>query len=323
MRKGMNAQCETEERASQSRSAAAMRKLRKYWPYYVMLAVPVAYLIMFHWAPMGGLIIMFKDYKMRKGIYGSPWLKPWYDNFLRAFESPVFRRALINTVTISLKRIAFGFPCPIILAILLHELPFRRLKKVTQTVSYLPTFLSWVILGGIIRTLLSPSTGAINAVIKFFGGQPIHFLARPEMFQGILVITSIWQSVGMGSILYLAALTAVDKNLEEAALIDGATRFQSILHVTIPCIMPVIVIQLILTMSGVISGNFDQVFNLYNEAVKNTGEIIETYTYKVGITDMSYGYAAAVNFFQSVVALIIVLLTNAAAKKIDEDNALF
>lgn len=323
MRKQKTAQNTIEEQVTRSRSSEAMRKLRKYWPYYVMLAIPIVYLIIFQWIPIGGQIIMFKDYKMRKGIYASPWLNPWYDNFLRAFGSPVFRRALKNTVVISLKRIAFGFPCPIILAILLHELPFRRLKKVTQTVSYLPTFLSWVILGGIIRNLLSPSTGALNAIIKFFGGKPIHFLAQPEMFQGILVISSIWASVGMGSILYLAALTAVDRNLEEAALIDGASRFQSIWHVTIPCIMPVIVIQLILTMSGVMSGNFDQVFNLYNKAVLSTGEIIETYTYKVGIGDMNYGYAAAVNFFQNVVGLIVVLMTNAAAKKIDEDNALF
>ena len=307
-----------------SHSASKFKKnFQKYWAFYLMLMIPITYLMIFHWGPMKGLVIMFKDYKMRKGIQDSPWLDPWYDNFVWAFESPVFRRAVKNTISISLKRILIGFPCPIILAILLHELPFPRLKKVVQTTSYLPNFLSWVILGGIVRNVLSPSTGALNAIITFFGGEPIHFLAEVEMFQGILVITGIWQSVGMSSIMYLAALTAVSKELQEAARIDGATRFQSILHVTIPCIMPVIVIQLILSMSGVLSGNFDQVFNLYNDVVVSKGEIIETYTYKVGLVDLNYAYAAAINFFQNVVALIVVLVTNAIAKKVDEGNALF
>lgn len=320
-RKGMVAA--EPERLEPRRGSKFKKNLKKYWAFYLMLMIPITYLLVFHYAPMKGLIIMFKDYKMRKGIEGSPWLDPWYDNFLWAFESPVFRRAVKNTVSISLKRLLIGFPCPIILAILLHELPFPRLKKITQTVSYLPNFLSWVILGGIVRNVLSPSTGALNAIITFFGGEPIHFLAQVDMFQGILVITGIWQSVGYSSILYLAALTAVDQNLQEAARIDGATRFQSILHVTIPCIMPVIVIQLILSMSGILSGNFDQVFNLYNSVVAAKGEIIETYTYNVGLVDLNYSYAAAINFFQNVVALIVVLITNAVAKKVDEDNALF
>ncbi|MBR2421879.1 MAG: sugar ABC transporter permease [Oscillospiraceae bacterium] len=311
------------ERLEPRRDSKFKKNLKKYWAFYLMLMIPITYLLVFHYAPMKGIIIMFKDYKMRKGIQDSPWLDPWYDNFVWALESPVFRRAVKNTVSISLKRLLIGFPCPIILALLLHELPFPRLKKVTQTVSYLPNFLSWVILGGIVRNVLSPSTGALNAIITFFGGEPIHFLAQVDMFQGILVITGIWQSVGYSSILYLAALTAVDQNLQEAARIDGATRFQSILHVTIPCIMPVIVIQLILSMSGILSGNFDQVFNLYNSVVAAKGEIIETYTYNVGLVDLNYSYAAAINFFQNVVALIVVLITNAVAKKVDEDNALF
>lgn len=320
-RKGMVA---AEPERLEPRCGSKFKKnLKKYWAFYLMLMIPITYLLVFHYAPMKGIIIMFKDYKMRKGIEGSPWLDPWYDNFVWALESPVFRRAVKNTVSISLKRLLFGFPCPIILALLLHELPFPRLKKITQTVSYLPNFLSWVILGGIVRNVLSPSTGALNAIITFFGGEPIHFLAQVDMFQGILVITGIWQTVGYSSILYLAALTAVDQNLQEAARIDGATRLQSILHVTIPCIMPVIVIQLILSMSGILSGNFDQVFNLYNSAVAAKGEIIETYTYNVGLVDLNYSYAAAINFFQNVVALIVVLVTNAVAKKMDEDNALF
>lgn len=299
------------------------KNFKKYWPFYLMLMVPISFLVIFHWIPMGGLVIMFKDYKMRLGIMDSPWMDPWYDNFAWAFESPVFRQAVWNTISISLKRLAIGFPCPIILALLLHELPFPRLKKITQTTSYLPNFLSWVILGGIVRNVLSPSTGALNAIITFFGGEPIHFLAQVDMFQGILVITGIWQSVGMSSILYLAALTAVDQSMQEAARIDGASRFQSILHVTIPCIMPVIVIQLILSMSGILSGNFDQVFNLYNDVVASKGEIIETYTYTVGLVDLNYSYAAAINFFQNMVALMVVLITNAIAKRVDEDNALF
>ncbi len=311
------------DRLDTARGAKFKKNFKKYWAFYLMLMIPIIYLLVFHYVPMKGIVIMFKDYKMRKGIQDSPWLDPWYDNFAWAFESPVFRRALRNTIVISLKRLLIGFPCPIILALLLHELPFPGLKKVTQTVSYLPNFLSWVILGGIIRNVLSPSSGALNAIITFFGGEPIHFLAQVDMFQGILVITGIWQSVGMSSILYLAALTAVDKNLQEAARIDGATRFQSIINVTLPCIMPVIVIQLILSMSGIMSGNFDQVYNLYNSLVAAKGEIIETYTYSVGLVDLNYSYAAAINAFQSVVAMIVVLFTNAIAKRVDEDNALF
>lgn len=299
------------------------KKLRKYWPYYMFLLPAVAYLLLMQWAPMGGLVIMFKDYKMKLGIQASPWLEPWYDSFLRCFESPTFRRALKNTLSIAFKRIIVGFPCPIIFAILLYELPFPRLKKVTQTVSYLPHFLSWVILGGIVRNLLSPSTGAVNAIVTALGFEPIHFLARPDLFQGVLVVTGIWQSVGMSTILYLAALSVVDQNMQEAARIDGATRFQTIWHVTIPCIMPVIVIQLILSMSGIVSGGFDQVFNLYNAAVYSTGDVIETYTYEVGMRDMDYAYSTAVNFFQNVVSFIVVLVTNSIAKRLDPDNALF
>lgn len=320
-RKGMVAA--EPERLEPRRTSKFKKNLQKYWAFYLMLSIPIIYLAIFHYAPMKGLIIMFKDYKMRKGIEGSPWLDPWYDNFAWALKSKVFRRAVGNTISISLKRLIIGFPCPIILAILLHELPFPRLKKITQTVSYLPNFLSWVILGGILRNVLSPSTGVLNAIITFFGGEPIHFLAQVDMFQGILVISGIWQSVGYASILYLAALTAVDKNLQEAARIDGATRFQSIIHVTLPCIMPVIVIQLILSMSGILSGNFDQVMNLINGIVSPKGQIIETYTYEVGLVDLNYSFSAAINFFQNVVALIVVLFTNALAKKVDSDSALF
>lgn len=320
-RKGMAAV--EPERLEPHRTSKFKKNLQKYWAFYLMLMIPITYLLVFHYAPMKGIIIMFKDYKMRKGIADSPWLDPWYDNFVWAFESPVFRRAVKNTIVISFKRLLFSFPAPIILAILLYELPYPRLKKITQTASYLPNFLSWIILGGIVRNILSPSTGALNAIITFFGGEPIHFLTQVDMFQGILVITGIWQSVGYASILYLAALTAVNKDLQEAARIDGATRLQSIFHVTIPCIMPVIVIQLILSMSGIMSGSFDQVFNLYNAAVLPKGEIIETYTYNVGLVDMDYAYAAAINFFQNVVSLIMVLTTNAIAKRVDEDNALF
>lgn len=311
------------ERLEPYRGAKIKKSVQKYWAFWVMLMIPVAYLIMFQWIPIKGLVIMFKDYKMRKGIQDSPWLDPWYDNFVWALGSPVFRRALKNTVAISLKRLLIGFPAPIILALLLHELPFHRLKKITQTVSYLPHFLSWVILGGIIRNLLSPSSGALNAIITFFGGEPIHFLAEVDMFQSILVITGIWQSVGYSSILYLAALTAVDQNLQEAARIDGASRLQSILHVTIPCIMPVIVIQLIFSMSGIMSGNFDQVFNLINGITAPKGQIIETYTYELGLENMMYSYSAAIGFFQNMVSLMMVLITNAIAKRFDEDNALF
>lgn len=319
-RKGMAAA--ESERLEAHRTSKIKKNLQKYWAFYLMLSIPVIYLIIFHYIPMKGLIIMFKDYKMRKGIAGSPWQDPWYKNFEWAFTSPVFFRAVKNTFLISIKSIGIGFCCPIILALLLHELPFPRLKKITQTISYLPNFLSWVIIGGIMRSILSPSSGALNAIITFFGGEPIHFLAEPGMFQWILVISGIWKGVGYSSILYLAALTAVNKDLQEAARIDGASRLQSIFHVTIPCIMPVIVIQFIFSMSGILSGSFDQVMNLYNNAVLSTADIIETYTYRVGLVDLDYSYSVAINFFQTVVAFIVVLITNALAKRADEDNAL-
>jgi putative aldouronate transport system permease protein len=212
----------------------------------------------------------------------------------------------------------FGFPAPIILAILLNEIPMARFKKVVQTISYLPHFVSWVILGGLFIQFLSPSTGPVNIVLQNIGLKPIDFLADKTWFRPILVITSIWKGAGWGSIIYLASLAGIDPQLYEAAEIDGAGRFRKMISITLPSLVPVITIMLIFSAGNLVKDDFDQIFNMYNASVYSVADVLSTYTYRVGLVDMRYSFSTAVGLFTNIISFVLIVTTNAVAKRVNE-----
>lgn len=293
---------------------------RRNVPFLIMLAVPLILLLIFSYGPMYGVLIAFKDYSPGLGIWESPWNQ--FDHFKRMFDDFTFTRALRNTLNISFWKLLIGFPAPIILALSLNELRFTRFKKLSQTVSYLPYFLSWVIVAAMMVEIFSPQRGIINSIISALGGTPIHFLASEKWFVPILVISDVWKGIGYGSIVYLAAITGVDPALYEAAELDGATRLQKMRHVTIPSIMPVILVMLILRVGGILSAGFDQVLNLYNPAVYSVGDIIDTYVYRIGLIDFNFDYSTAVGLFQNLAGLIMVGGSNWLVKKTTGQNVL-
>ena len=289
---------------------------RKNYVLTLMFIPVIAYYQIFKYAPMYGIVLAFKDYSIRKGILGSPWVG--FTVFEELFATHTFVRAFRNTVIISLLRWVFGFPMPIILALMLNELKNLRFKKTMQTISYLPHFLSWIILTGLFTQLLSPTNGPINYIISLLGGKPIYFLADNAWFRSTMVITGIWKEIGWGSIVYLATIAGIDTELYEAAECDGATRWQKMFRITLPLMKPTIVILLIMNCGSILEAGFDQIFNFYNSAVYETGDIIDTYVYRRGIGDMEYSISTAVGLFKNVIGFILVTGTNFIAKRLGE-----
>lgn len=277
----------------------------------IMITPVILYFLIFNYVPMIGLVIAFKNYVLSDGIFGSEWVG--LANFQRLFDSPDFPKAIRNTLTISLLRLFFGFAAPIILALLLNELRLALYKRVIQTVSYLPHFFSWVILGGIFIMMLS-GNGPINHVVKLIKGSAIPFLSEDYWFITILVVTGIWQSVGWGAIIYLAALSGINPDMYEAAMVDGAGRWKQVWHITIPSLMPTIITLFILSLGGILTAGFDQIYNLYNPMVYDVSDIIDTYVLR-RMMDMDLGLATAAGMFKSVVGLILIVGANAIAKK--------
>lgn len=284
-----------------------------------LLFLPViAYFVIFKYVPMYGVVIAFKDYYPRIGVFKSDWVG--FKNFEKLFSGIYFLPVLRNTLIISFAKLVFGFPAPILLCLLLNEVKNMRFKKLIQTISYLPHFIGWVVLAGIVKEVFSPSRGLVNYVIQEMGGDPIFFLGSKEWFRSILVGTSIWKGCGWGTIVYLAAVSGIDPQLYEAAELDGASRLQKIRHITLPCITPIIVIMFILKVGNVIDDDFDQIYNLLNAQVMAVGDVIETYTYRVGLQQMNYGYASAVGLFKNVIALILVTCSNKVSKKLSDSS---
>ncbi len=290
----------------------------RYYTLTLMFIPVIVYYIIFHYAPMYGIVLAFKDFSLRKGILRSPWVG--LAVFRRLFGTVTFTRAFRNTVIISLLRWVTGFPAPILLALMLNELKNLRYKKVVQTISYLPHFLSWIVLSGLFGQLLSPSNGAINYVITKLGGQSIYFLADNRYFRGTLVVTGIWKEIGWGTIVYLATIAGIDQELYEAADCDGANRWRKMWSITLPLMKPTIVILLIMNCGGLMSAGFDQVFNLYNARVYETADIIDTYVYRTGIGSMEYSLSTAVGLFKNVIGFFLVTGTNFIAKRLGEEG---
>ena len=290
---------------------------KKHFPLFLMFLPAVCYFVLFKYIPMYGIVIAFKQFNLAKGIFDSPWIG--LANFTKLFSNNLFMRALRNTVIISALKWIVGFPAPIIFSLLLNEIRNAPLKKTVQTISYLPHFLSWIVLSGIFTQLLSPGNGAVNYLLStLFGIKPIYFLASNAWFRSVLVITGLWKGVGWGTIIYLAAISSIPPELYEAADCDGASRFQKMLFITVPTIAPVITIQLILSTGNLLEAGFDQVFNLYNESVYETSDIIDTYVYRYGLQKMMYAETTAVGLIKNVIGFIIVLGTNALAKRIND-----
>lgn len=289
------------------------RDIKKNWPFLLMLLVPLVFLFIFSYGPMYGVLIAFKRYSPGLGIWGSPWNN--FDHFKRMFTDFTFIRALKNTIWISLLKLIFVFPAPIILALFLHEMKSVRFKKVAQIISYLPYFMSWVIVASMAVEIFSPQRGLVNTIISALGAQPIHFLASEKWFVSILVGTDIWKEIGYGAIIYLAAITAVDPTLYEAADLDGASRIDKMIHVTIPTIMPIILVMLILRLGTIMNAGFDQVLNLYNPAVYSVADIIDTYVYRVGLVNFSFDYSTAVGLFKNIIGLILITGSNWIVRK--------
>ena len=282
-----------------------MQKLRRELPLHLMILPGVILLILFQYVPMAGIIIAFQKFIPAKGLFGDQkWIG--LDNFRYVFQLPSFTAVIGNTVVISLYKIILGLIVPVIFAILINEVRNKRFKTSIQTTIYLPHFLSWVVLGGILIDILSPSDGLVNRMIKAFGGSPIFFLGDNKWFQFTLIFSETWKEFGYGTIVYLAAITGIDPNLYEAAQIDGANRWKQTLHVTLPGMKMVIVLLMVLSLGNLLNAGFDQVFNLYSPTVYQTGDIIDTFVYRIGLLDAQFGVATAVGLFKSIISFVFV-----------------
>ncbi len=298
-----------------------MRKVFRYRFYYLLALPGLLYLLIFKYAPMFGLVIAFKDYDPYSGVAGifsAPWVG--LTNFAKFFDSYYFGRIMSNTLVISFLKLLFGFPAPIVFALLINEVRGKYFKKTVQTISYIPHFISWVIVASLLQTLLTTDNGLVNVILNRLGFRSISFLTSPKYFRAILVISDIWKSIGFGSIVYLAAITGVDTSQYEAAAIDGANRLQRIWYITLPSISSVVVIMLIFRVGGLLDAGFEQVFLTYSPSVYKVADIIDTFVYRVGLVEHDYSYSVAVSFFKSIVAAALLLSTNVISKRISGEG---
>lgn len=292
------------------------KQVKKMRLLYLMMLLPVVHLFIFHYIPIYGIVIAFKDFSPGRGILDSPWNK--FEHFRFLFSDFLFLRALKNTIIISLLKLVVGFPAPIVFALLLNEVRRALFKRIAQSISYLPHFMSWVILASMVGEVLSPQRGIVNYLVSLFGGQPINFLADPQLFVPLLIVTDIWKEVGWGAIIYLAAMSSVNPDLYEAAEVDGANRFSRALHITIPSILPIITILFILNLGQILNVGFDQILNLYNPMVYEVADVIDTYVYRKGLEQFEFDYAAAVGLFKNVVGIALILGANAIVRRHSE-----
>lgn len=293
-------------------------RFNKYKYLYLMLLPGMVFYAMFKYAPMGGIVIAFKDFSPFRGLWGSKWAG--FNNFRKVFNSPDFLIIFKNTLLISGQKIVFGFPMPIILALLLNEMRFFRFKKIVQTTIYLPHFISWAVVGTIFLSIFSPTYGFIPQFLEIFTGERINFIASRKYFVPLLIVSDIWKTCGWGTILYLAALTSIDPTLYEAATVDGAGRWQKIRHITLPGLKSIIVVQLIMRFGWIMDAGFEQILIMQNPVVLSISDIFDTYVYRVGLAEGQYSLTAAVDVFKSVVGLIMIVALDRICKVLGEDG---
>lgn len=287
--------------------------LKREWQLYLMLLPTILWLVIFLYKPMYGLQIAFKDYSLFRGVAGSAWIG--LEHFDTLFNNDQFLRALRNTVIISFYGLIFDFPVPIILAVMFNEVLHQKFKKTAQTIVYLPHFISSVIIAGIVITAFSPSAGIVNAMLGWLGMDPVYFLTKPEWFRPIFVGTGIWQEAGFQSIVYLAAIAGISPTLYESAVVDGASRWQMIWKITLPSILPTIIIMLIIRIGNMLEVSFEMIILLYQPATYETADVVNTFIYRQGIQGGQYDLAAAAGLFNAVVAFALVMTANTISKR--------
>lgn len=292
--------------------------LRSNVQIYILLLPTALYFLIFKYGPMYGLQMAFRNYNTGLGIMNSPWVGLQY--FERVLSRMYFYQVINNTLTISLASLIFGFPFPVLFALMLNEMRAGKGKKLIQTITYAPHFISTVVVAAMVTLFLSPSSGILNKILMVFGIEAQNFLMKPEYFVPIYVISGIWQNLGWNAIIYVAALASVNPELHESAVIDGASRLQRICHINFPCILPTIIIMLILQTGSLLNVGFEKVFLLSNEAVLETSEVISTYTYRIGITGAQFSQSAAIGLFNSVVQFALLVLVNFIAGKVSETS---
>ena len=290
---------------------------KKRW-LYLMCIPGLVYLILFHYVPMYGIMMAFQNFSFKKGIFGSPFND--FANFKELFGSQIFYRVLRNSLFLSVTRLIFSFPVPIILALLINEIRCKAFKRTAQTLMYLPHFLSWVVLGGIVVNMLSMTDDLVNDLIAASGGEKINFLGSVDWFRTVIIGSHIWKEAGWGTIIYLSALTAINPEYYEAAKVDGANRFQQTLYITLPGISGTIVIMLILAIGGLMNNGFEQIFLFKNNLNQSVAEVFETYVYQVGIAGGRYSYSTAVGLFKNVVGAVLVFSSNLIAQKLGQPS---
>ena len=292
--------------------------VRKEWQLYLLALPAVVYLFIFHYMPMYGVQIAFKDFVAVKGIAGSPWVG--LKHFNRFFSTYMFERVFFNTLILSFMGMVISFPVPIILALLLNQVPGKKFRKTVQTVTYAPHFISMVVMVGMMSLLFSPNSGIVNKAITALGGDKVNFMGEAAYFRWMYVLSGVWQSAGWGSIIYLASLSSVDTGLYEAARIDGCNRFGLLIHIDIPSIIPTCVIMFILEMGKLMSLGYQKAYLMQNDLNLPVSEIIETYTYKVGLINNKFSYSAAIGLFTTVINIILLVSANGLSKKVTQDS---
>jgi putative aldouronate transport system permease protein len=297
---------------------AASKSFKKHWQLYLLVIPPLLFFFIFKYYPMANAVLAFKDYNVIKGIWGSPWVG--MKNFKMFFENPIFWTILKNTVSVSGYLLLAGFPIPILLALMLNEIGNGKFKRMVQLVSFAPYFISTVVMVSIIFLLMAPRLGLFNVGLNHFGIDSINFLGEPGMFRSIYVWSDIWQTAGYSAVIYLAALAGIDPTLYEAAKVDGASRFQKIINVDLPGLLPTITIILILNVGSVMAIGFEKIYLLQNPLNLVNSEIISTYVYRVGLLNANYSFATAVGLFNSVINLILLVVVNRLAKKFSNNS---
>ena len=293
--------------------------LKRYWQLYALLALPLLYLLIFKYVPMVYIQIAFKKYSIVESVWKMPLAADHgFEYFIKAFKNNDFITALKNTVVLNLLDLIIGFPAPIIFALILNELVFKRFKKVVQTIAYMPHFLSWVIIYGLALQLFAPTNGLINMVLTNLGFETIPFLNESSHWVGTYIGMGVWQSFGWNSIVYLAAIAGINQELYEAASVDGAGRFKKMWHITLPGIKPTIVVLLVMNLGNILGSSFDRPFALQNKLVMDVANVLSTFVYKVGIKGLQFSLTTAVGLFQSVVCVFFLLLANWLARKLGE-----
>ncbi len=303
------------ERAPDLANKGYFKRLLSQWDIQLMVIPALLLIIIFQYIPMYGVLLGFQDYNLFKGFFASEWVG--LKHFIAFFNDSDFNRIIRNTIVISFLKLFIGFPAPIVLALMLNEVGKMAFKRIIQTISYLPHFISWVIVAGMVTSMLSTDNGSINMVLQQLHliDEPISFLALPEYFWSIIVMTDVWKSIGFGSIIYIAAIAGVNPQLYEAAAIDGASKFKQMYLITIPSIMPVIVIFMILAIGNLLSAGFEDILLLANAGIREVSDVIDVYVYRIGIQNQRYSYATAIGLFKAIISVALLTMANFAARR--------